>query len=195
MAIKPVPPQEQPLEPLLVKIARGEEQALTKLYNIYGSRVAALTQAILGRGNESEDAALDAFTKIWDRARGYDPQLGSAKAWIHTIARNCALDRLRKKERRGALEKENGEEAHTLNYGDPEQDLLEDEQGRIVAQALQKLSRPQKATLLAAYFEGLSHRQISERLHMPLGTVKTHIRKGLSALKEQMQGENPFSGS
>ncbi len=172
---------------LLEKIKAGDPAALDALHRRYASAVYSLVWKILQNPEEAEDVALDVFWQIWRQAGRYDPSRGAPPAWIFTVARSRAIDRLRARHRR---------EDRTISIDDPGTSLdpLDEEatpdqiasfrQTRdAVREALKSLSKPQREAVELAFFKGLTHVEIAAKLRLPLGTVKTRIRQGLIRLR------------
>jgi len=175
---------------LLDRIRRGDPSALDVLYGRYASTVYSLVWKILQNTEEAEDVALDVFWQVWRQADRYDPARGAPPAWIFTVARSRAIDRLRARHRR---------EDRTISFDDPDANLDPlDEQATpdqvasfrqardAVRQAMKTLSPAQREAVELAFFKGLTHVEIAERLKQPLGTVKTRIRQGLLRLRRHL---------
>jgi RNA polymerase sigma-70 factor, ECF subfamily len=128
----------------------------------------------------------DAFAQAFRQAARYDPRRGAVAAWLLTIARSRAIDRLRA--RRTRVEARTGELQTLDEMPDAQPDaastILDEERSRLVRQALGELPMLQRVAIELAYYEGLSHTEIAERLEQPLGTVKTRIRLGLLKLRD-----------
>lgn len=180
--------EEQSLEALLSQVAEAKESALEALYDMTSGRSYGIALKILKSEPLAEEAALAGYVKIWQQAGQYQPRLGSAKVWIDILIRNCALDFLRKKSRMDRLERVGGHFSPQpdLKKTDPEALFFQSERARMLQSALASLSEAQRAPLYAAYFEGLTHQQIAEKLDLPIGTVKTRIRKGLQILRREI---------
>jgi RNA polymerase sigma-70 factor (ECF subfamily) len=159
--------------------------ALGSLYDESSSLVYSLALRVLGNEADAEEVTLDVYTQVWRRAAGYDPERGSVTAWLVTIARSRAIDKVRSRVGRAGLEQplEVCGEART-NTADPEQHTAMNQQRRRVLAALDKLGPEQRSALELAYFSGLSHSELAARLGLPLGTVKTRIRLGMMKLRE-----------
>ena len=127
----------------------------------------------------AEDVVQEAFVQVWRQAGRYDPRRGSPQAWLCTIARTRALDRLRRRVARREQE-EVTEPAASGGTPDREGELA-------VRKALLSLSADQRRALELAYYEGLTQSEIARRLNEPLGTVKTRIRTALIRLREELQ--------
>jgi RNA polymerase sigma-70 factor (ECF subfamily) len=175
---------------LLGDVAGGDPDALAALYDATSRRVYGLALRILGDRMEAEEVTLDVYMHVWRSAVAYDAGRGSVEAWIHTLARSRAIDRLRAKAREGArhlpLGAVEGFEDSALG---PEEELVENDAARRVRRALRGLPSAQRRAIAAAYFGGLSYSEVARRLGAPEGTVKTRIRTGLLALRAALAGE------
>ncbi len=180
---------ERTLEELLSQIAKSQESAFEALYDMTSRRCYGLALKILKSESLAEEAAMAGYVKVWQQAGRYQPDLGRAKVWIDILMRNCALDLLRQKVRIDRLLRESGPAGAQIDLEntDPESLLFQSERSRIIRAALASLSESYRAPLLAAYFEGMTHPQIAERLNLPIGTVKTRIRKALQLLRREIQ--------
>lgn len=172
---------------LISSVAAGNQSALAELYD-RSSRVAfGLIVRVLGDAAMAEEVTLDVYTQVWRQAKAYDSSRGTPLAWLLTIARTRAIDRLRsgKQERQRS---EPLESADTVKAaaGDPEESSVLSEQQRIVQGALAALSADQREVIELAYFQGLSQSEIATTLGQPLGTVKTRTRLGLIKLRETL---------
>lgn len=180
---------------LLERVSGGDPGALRALYERCGGRALAVAHRVLGVRGEAEDVVQETFVQVWREAGRYDASRGGAMAWIVTIARSRALDRLRTRNAAERAALRSGEEAETAPEPAPSE-LAEQRQlrDRVVA-ALAALPREQRSALELAYYEGLTHAEIAARLGDPLGTVKTRVRLGLlklgALLRERGLGEQP----
>jgi RNA polymerase sigma-70 factor (ECF subfamily) len=162
---------------LLRRIAAGDAEALGRLYDLHAGLVNALALRILRDSGEAEDVVQETFVQAWRQADRFDPSRGSPAAWLSTIARTRALDRLRRRASRRedtpATLPEAVSRART-------EDCL------AVRAALSRLSSAQRHVLELAYYEGLTQTEISSRLGQPLGTVKTRMRTAVIRLREAL---------
>lgn len=166
-------------------VAAGDGAALLALYDRYGAVLLAVAQRVLGERAEAEEVLQDALTRVWLEAQSFDPERGSALTWLVTVTRNRAIDMVRSRGRRQRTEDDAvllPEEAPPS----PEAETLEAERARAVREALESLSREQRAALELAYYAGLSHSEIAEELGWPLGTVKTRIAQAVRVLRERL---------
>jgi RNA polymerase sigma-70 factor, ECF subfamily len=172
---------------LIRSVARGDQSALAELYD-RSSRVAfGLIVRVLGDPAMAEEVTLDVYTQVWRQATAYDSSRGTPLAWLLTIARTRAIDRLRSgKQERQRSEPLDSADTVKAATGDPEQTSALSEQQRIVQGALAGLSQDQREVIELAYFQGLSQSEIASTLGQPLGTVKTRTRLGLIKLRETL---------
>jgi RNA polymerase sigma-70 factor (ECF subfamily) len=177
------------LDSWLGAAARGDEAAFSKVYQATSSRVFGLALKILRDRAAAEDVTCEVFTQLWRKSGDFDPVKGSSVSWILTMARTRAIDRLRSADRLAAREEtlETAWEIHSPDAG-PEQLNLDEERARFVRKALAALPAEQREAITVSFFGGLSHSETAEALGAPLGTVKTRIRAGLSALRRELAG-------
>ncbi len=176
---------------LLRKVALGDVEALREVYARCSSRAFAVILRLLRSHSDSEDVLQETFLQLWRNARSFDPSRGGMEAWVVTVARTRAIDRLRQR----AVVDRTVEGASQEDQREPPVspfDALRQRQneGR-VAEAMAGLTPDQRTVIQLAYFEGLSQSEISERTGTPLGTVKTRTRLALEKLGEQLgESEN-----
>lgn len=169
-------------------IAAGDTRALEALYRDTVGRVYGLALRIVRVHEAAEEVAEDVFVQVWRTAGRWDAARGAPLAWILTIARSRALDYLRRDEPAIAHpEPEMLAEPATGDFaGDPLDLLTATEARGEIARALGRLSALQRQLVALAFFKGLSHQEIAVHAGLPLGTVKTYIRRSLAILREAM---------
>lgn len=178
--------RSDPVAPLLQRMARGDERALVELYHRIAPLVYATCIRILRDAEEANDAASEAFWRLWTRAARFDARQSSATAWVLVVTRRLALDRRRSRQRRHRTL----EALHAM--GSPPEGEPDDVVGRRrLRAALQTLSVADRALLEAAYFDGLSGSDIAERNSIPLGTVKSRMRAALARLRASFSRGSP----
>ena len=170
-------------------MARGEHGALAELYDRHGRLVYSLALRVLRDQGDAEDVVQDVFSQAWRHASRYESSRGPVVAWLMNLARSRAIDRLRSRRARPETGADDAEVARMPDLAPPIDDqlALSDQAERIRA-AVEQLSLLQRVAIELAFYEGLTHVEIAERLELPLGTVKTRIRQGLSKLKERLAG-------
>lgn len=172
-----IPMIDSPALPLLERLARGDRAALAELFDSHGGLVNALALRILRDASEAEDVVQEVFLQVWRQAERYDASRGSPEAWLSTIARSRALDRLRRR----AARREESETAAPVAFQLPDSDA-----SLSVRKALELLPAEQRRAVELAYFGGLTQTEIADTLGQPLGTVKTRIRTALLRLREAL---------
>jgi RNA polymerase sigma-70 factor (ECF subfamily) len=179
---------------LLADMAQGDERALAVLYDRHATRLMAVAFRITGNRADAESVVLETFTQAWRDAARFTVARGSVGTWLVTIVRSRALDLVRATTRRERVVQTHevvpdAPAPVTVESG-PHAALEQRERERAIAQALETLPGAQRLSIELAFFEGLSHSEISERLGEPLGTVKTRIRIGMKRLRDVLQ---PFA--
>jgi RNA polymerase sigma-70 factor (ECF subfamily) len=176
-------------------VAEGDADALAVLYDRHGTAVFSLCLRMLRDAEEAEELLEDVFWQLWRRADQFDPARGGALAYLLTLARSRAIDRLRARQRRTRLRSEMpdpllGENllgAQSFASSSPLQEALALERRERVRVALAALPAPQREAVELSFLEGLSHPEISTRLGEPLGTIKTRIRSGLLRMRDSLR--------
>jgi RNA polymerase sigma-70 factor, ECF subfamily len=180
----------------LADVAAGDAGALGVLYDRHIRAVYSIALRVLRDESEAEEVVQDVFAQVWRQASRYDRTRGTVAAWLMTIARTRAIDRLRARRARpdsaaASLDMSTEPLAPSIDPGiviDAERDAQR------VRLALDTLPLVQRLALELAYFEGLTQSEIAERLEEPLGTVKTRIRLGLLKLRDALMG-SPAGGA
>jgi RNA polymerase sigma-70 factor (ECF subfamily) len=169
---------------LIARVAAHDPAAAGEMYDRHSRLLYGLILRIVGDQAEAEEVLQEVFIAVWNRAESYDARLGSPVAWLVGISRNRAIDRLRANSARlRALELVSAEAADEVT---PETQASCDEEQRAVARALQSLPPTQRQLIEEAYYQGLTQSELAARHHLPLGTVKTRIRKGMLTLREKL---------
>ena len=180
--VKPEPTDEQ----LISAICKGEESAIEVLYERYHRYAYSLAYRILRDPVASEDIVQDAFLSIWRKASSYQAQNGSVQSWIQAIVRHRAIDKIRASAHRDyqwtPLQSDN-EQDPPSEQPDVWEQAWQSEQHRIIREVMVQIPSEQRMVIELAYFGGLTHAEISEQCHIPLGTVKGRMRLGLQKMK------------
>lgn len=168
---------------LMQRVSHQDQSALADLYTRYGGPVYSLALRILENSTMAEEVTQDIFLKVWHQSEQWDAEKGRLSSWLLTITRYSSIDRLRKERRQPNL---------TLTPLDDmphiasTRGLIDDplwQDGRILRNLLTQLPQEQQQVIELAFFGGLTHSDLAERLDLPLGTVKTRVRLGLQKLK------------
>ena len=172
---------------LLQQVGRGDRRSFEALYDHFSRVLFSTAYRVLNNLEAAEDVLQDAFIQIWEKAPLYDPARGKPMTWAITLTRNKAIDRLRSTVRRNRLNDDIQREAETLDQFDDRSSfdaLASEDTGKMVRDAIQKLSKDQREAIELAFFSSLTQSEIAGRLHQPLGTIKARIRRGMTKLRE-----------
>ena len=178
------------LLPVVKAIAQGETAALTSLYDATVGKVVAVARAVLHNVEDAEEVTCDVYTQVWRTAHHFDATQGSVQGWLLTIARNRSIDMLRQRQcrqRAFATEQPPKETPDERVLGNPEDLLGLFQSGMVVHTVLAALTPLRRELVGMAFFRGLSHAQIAAETGLPVGTVKSHIRRALDALRESLE--------
>jgi RNA polymerase sigma-70 factor (ECF subfamily) len=173
---------------LVQRLLPKDVSAFEQLYDRHSHRVYALVLRILQQAATAEEVVQDVFLQLWRNSAQYDESRGPFVPWLFTLARNRALDTLWLKSERQRRKEDQTEELPSVAVA-PEYEKALDEKRRAekIRSVMSSLNPQQKRAIELAYFEGLSHTEISAALKEPLGTVKSWIRNGLIRLKQELQ--------
>jgi RNA polymerase sigma-70 factor (ECF subfamily) len=172
------------LEEWLRRVSFGQQDAFDHVYAELAGPVYGLARRVLRDPAQAEEVAQEVLVEVWRTASRFDPERGSARAWVMTIAHRRAVDRVRSEQ--AATDRET-RLAHA-SAEVPYDDVVEAVEGRIERQRLRHcmggLTDLQRESVSLAYYNGYTYQQVSELLGSPLGTVKTRIRDGLARLRD-----------
>lgn len=173
---------------LLQRIAAGESTAVNECIDCYSGLVWHLARRTLHSRADLDDAVQEVFVELWKAAPKFDPSVASERSFVAMIARRRLIDRGRR---------ERSRIGSTVNAGEfesgfpdrspppaPSEPMERDEDSARAAAAIQRLTPEQQQALRMSIYDGLSHQEISDRLNVPLGTVKTNLRRGLIRIRE-----------
>lgn len=179
---------EQSWIDLVQAVAGGEQLALHALYERAHRIVFTVALRITASRETAEEVTVDVFHDVWRRASSYDPANGTVVGWIMNQARSRAIDRLRLEQRKkrtpGTIAAEIGMEAP-----EPQHLFQDKQQGEVLLRALRQLAPGEREAIEAAFFSELTYTEVADRLHQPVGTIKTRIRSGLIKLRNALQAE------
>ncbi|WP_325063739.1 RNA polymerase sigma factor [Pseudoblastomonas halimionae] len=188
--ISPTPPSEpqpdqrrQMLQEALGQVAAGNRTALKTVYDLTSGKLYAVVVRIMRDRERAEDVLQDVYLKVWDRAGRYDPEKASVITWLCTIARNTAIDALRSDARVPAPMRDDAMPEPTDTDPLPDTLLCRQQDNEKLRRCMDELKEDQRRSIRLAFFDGLTHSELSERLEVPLGTLKSWIRRGLNGLK------------
>ena len=179
---------------LLQRVGEGDPQAVAECIDRFGGLIWSLARKLSVGPSEAEDAVQEVFIALWKNAARFDPSVASETTFVTMIARRRIIDRWRKTGRRP-----NGDAADVddvpIQSADEKQDRVElAEEATRAAEAIEQLKPKQQEILRLAVCQGWSHQVIADRLCLPLGTVKTNVRRGLQRVRELLQ-EDGLAGA
>jgi RNA polymerase sigma-70 factor (ECF subfamily) len=177
-------PAKDGLDMLLEATARREHGAFNLVYEQLSAPVYAVIRAVLRDRAQAEEVAQEVLLEIWQVAFRYDAAKGHARAWVLTIARRRAIDRVRSAAAAEARERRSATVPQEDQVGDMVEDILERDQLR---RCLGSLSSLQREAVMLAFYDGYTNLQVAGLLRVPLGTAKARIRSGLIKLRHVMQ--------
>jgi len=173
---------------LMKRIKARDEEALAELYDLYNRLLYGMIISIVKKREEAEDVLQEVFIKIWESASTFDEERGNVYSWLVTLARNKAIDRIRSKDYKTQKKASQDVDAPEFflkgDKFDPLETTIFSDRTELVKRALDKIPESQSEVLKIAYYRGLTQREISEQLEIPLGTVKTRMRQGMIKLKD-----------
>ena len=170
----------------LARVGEGSQAALAEVYQRTSAKLFGICLRILGDRSEAEDALQDIYINVWRKAGSFDPARASPITWLATLARNRSIDRRRA---RGSRETAPVEDANELPDESPDAltRLTAAQEGVRIASCLGELEDRQNRAIRAAFYEGLSYPDLAARWAVPLGTMKSWIRRGLLRLKDCLE--------
>jgi RNA polymerase sigma-70 factor, ECF subfamily len=177
-------------------IIGGDKEALSDLYDSTVAKVHGLVKAMIHNTADAEEVTCDVYTQVWQTAVNFDPSRGSVLSWLLSIARSRALDCLRRQ--RGKLrvfaDQPSDHEHHVpegIEHNSPESMLSAFQSRSVVRSALEQLSPERRRLICLAFFEDLSHSEIAELTGLPMGTIKSHLRRAMHSLRGLLYSSEP----
>jgi RNA polymerase sigma-70 factor, ECF subfamily len=171
------------LSTLMTAVIARQDAALAQLYDLTAAKLYGLARAMLGNTADAEEVVCDVYVQVWQTAASFDCTRGSVLAWLMMICRSRALDLLRQRRARAERSVDDMPEEEGAELS-PEAVLAQFQEGTAVHRALAQLSPPRRQLVGLAFFKGLSHQEIAAAVNLPIGTVKSHLRRSLLALRD-----------
>lgn len=175
-------------------ITQGKDQALEELYDRFSATVMGVAFRIVRNREVAEEVVQETFCRVWDRCETFDPTKGNAKAWLFRIARNLALDNVRRQKIRPQAAASENAELMMAQTPDSDADVAESAWLQLRREQLQdaigQLPTEQQEVLEMAYFNGFTRREISNKTGLALGTVHTRARLALQKMREVLKVED-----
>ena len=177
-------------ESILERVARGDQRAVRECIEEFGGLVWAIARRMTRSRADAEDAVQEIFIDVWRSAARFDPAQGSEKVFISTIARRRLIDRIRRGRMNAMMDGEEAlEDPRFAEHGNQGEIRVEAERAAAV---VARLRPEQRRVLSMGLLEGLTHSEIATATGMPLGTVKTQMRRGLIQVRQWMKIESPM---
>ena len=170
---------------LLEQVKKGDKSAFKEIYSRFSQVAYNLALRMLRDKDDAEEVVQEIFLQVWNNAQSYDPERGALSTWILNIARSRSIDKLRKVGYR-SRNVEIDEEKVNSNVDFSSTIENREENKNVIRQALESLPENQRIAIELVYFDGLTHVEAAEKLHEPVGTIKTRIRLGVMKLKERI---------
>ena len=180
---KGVPPWANDLAQLLGRVAERDPAAFAALYKLTNAKLYGVVARILTRGDAAADALQEVYIRIWEKAGEFDPLKGSAVAWMAAIARNCALDEVRRV-RPASLEDQPDGFEPAADEIDPLASRERSEALAGLVKCLEELDEEKRTVVLLAYYRGLSREALAKRFGRPVPTIKTWLHRSLAQLRD-----------
>ena len=178
-------------ESILQRVAAGDMAAMQECIDRYGGLVWSLARRLSLSPAEAEDGVQEAFIELWKHAERFDPEVASETTFVSMIARRRLIDRRRSRASKDRLVKTSSEIPEPSVKPSERTEELSEEARRATA-AMEELSEDQQRVLTLSIHYGYTHQQIAEQTGLPLGTVKTHARRGLKRVREALLSESDF---
>lgn len=180
----PDPESTTDLDDALARLASGEKARLEQVYRLSAPRLLAVCLRVLGDRSDAEDALQDTYLRLAANAGRYQRGRGSAMGWLVTMARNLSIDRLRSRASRGQAAPVAAAEAIADPTPLADERLLASEDSGRMSGCLGALDDVQQGAIRSAFFQGRTYAELAEDQGVPLGTMKSWVRRGLARLKE-----------
>ncbi len=179
--------RDEQLRELLAACARQDRRAFELLYQSTSAKLFGVLLRILDRRDTAQECLQDVYLKIWNNASGYKSHVAAPLTWMSTIARYQAIDHLRR-HRREVIEADPGRQRDRVDLdGSPEEQTEECAEGERLDNCLRQLKNEQRQVLVLAYYKGLTHDELAKQTMIPVGTIKTWIRRGLHQLRSCLE--------
>lgn len=173
-------------EVLLQRVGHGDERAFEKVYDRMAGLVLGIARRVIRNAAQAEEVTQEVMVEIWRTAARFDPERGSASAWVLTLAHRRSVDRVRSAQAATAREHRAAVASGPQDYDEVAEAVITASEHEQVRSALDALSPVQREAIVLAYYRGLTQQQVADELGIPLGTVKTRLRDGLLRLRDVM---------
>ena len=178
---------DSPLIDAMQRLKSGDRKALAEVYQATSAKLFGICLRILGDRSEAEDALQDVYVSLWNNAGKFDSARASPISWLAMFARNRSIDRMRRSGKLRSAEPITAADAVPDPAPGAETLLMQGEEASRIQTCLGTLEDRQREAIRAAFFGGASYPELAERANVPLGTMKSWIRRGLARLKECLE--------
>lgn len=171
---------------LLTRTARGDDTAFSGIYEALAGPVYGMVLRVLRDPAQSEEVTQEVLVEVWRQASRFSRERGSVRSWVLTVAHRRAVDRVRSAQASSDREERVGRASHQREFDEVVDEVEHRLEAEQVRRALSVLTDLQREAVSLAYYGGYTHREVSELLDVPLGTIKTRLRDGLIRLRDEM---------
>lgn len=173
-------------EELLLAVARGDQDAFASLYDSVGPLVHGVVRRVVRDPAQSEEVTQEVMVEVWRTAVRFDPDRGSARTWMLTMAHRRAIDRVRSEQASRNRTQRIADQQHARDFDEVSERVELDFEHEQVRAALSTLTELQRQAVELAYYQGFTYREVADLLGTPLGTIKTRMRDGLIRLRDAL---------
>lgn len=173
---------------LIAAVVARDEAALETIYRKYGGAVHSVARKVLRDDALAEDVVQEVFLSLWNSTNRYDPERGSLRTYLLTIAHRRAVDVVRSEEARTRREETSPPDDNAV---DIDEEVWVRSQSEMVRNAVAQLGEEERSAIALAYFKGLTYVEVARTLNQPEGTVKSRIRSGMKKLSASLAGVGP----
>ena len=171
---------------LMTRTARGDDQAFAGIYDALAGAVYGMVLRVLRDPAQSEEVTQEVLVEVWRQASRFSRERGSVRAWVLTVAHRRAVDRVRSTQASNDRDEKVGRASRGREFDEVVEAVEHRLEAEQVRRALGVLTDLQREAVNLAYYGGYTHREVSELLDVPLGTIKTRLRDGLIRLRDEM---------
>lgn len=172
------------LDPLLLRVAKGDDGAFAELYDVLAPAVFGLARRVIRQAEQAEEVSQEVLLEVWQQAPKFDPSRGTGFAWVMTMTHRRAVDRVRSAQSATDREIKEGQRSVVREHDE----VVEAVEARLDAEAVRRcigaLTQLQRQSVTLAYFGGYTYPEVATKLGAPLGTIKTRMRDGLIRLRD-----------
>lgn len=179
-------PGRRHLDPLLRRVAKGDDGAFAELYDAVAPAVFGLARRVLRQAEQAEEVAQEVLLEVWQQAPRFDPGRGTGFAWVMTMAHRRAVDRVRSAQAASDRELHVASRSQERAHDQVSEAVEQQMEAEAVRDCVDELTEIQRESVMMAYFGGYTYPEVAERLKTPLGTIKTRMRDGLIRLRDCM---------